>query len=118
MLVSRQSNELHGELRAVKDALQFVLRVTSDVDGHELPVPVDLDLAREATLLGSGSTGFTDLPDQAVARVERVLASLLSRNRIGRSRPPIQVTDAAGRLFTLRQAGGSYLLITAPIGRA
>lgn len=106
LLVGRRSSELGVELRASRDSLQFSLR-TSVQQGKDMLVPVDLDLAREALVVAKGQ-GFTDLPDQAIARVERVLASLIARGR-----PAIlpHVTDAEGRLHRIRGPWGQHTLV-------
>lgn len=106
VLVARRSSELGVELRASRDSLQFSLR-TSVQQGKDMLVPVDLDLAREALVVVQGR-GFTDLPDQAIARVERVLASLISRQR---STILPHVTDSEGRLHRVRGQWGQHALV-------
>lgn len=115
VLVFKASSELSAELRAVKDGLQFILRASTD-GRAAASIPVDLDLAREAALLADGAQGFTDLPDQAIARIERVQASLLARVRQARGRLPLHITDDEGRLFAVRPAGPSLMLVPSPMG--
>lgn len=107
VLISRQTSELSVELRASRDSLQFFLRLSGGGQGEGLLVPVDLDLTREALVVTRSRQGFTDLPDQAIARVERVLASLIARKR--QTGQP-HVTDAEGRLFRIRGGWGAHTL--------
>jgi hypothetical protein len=118
LLMVRQGNELSVDLRAAKDGLTAVLRIVADGSADALPVPVDLDLAREALKLAqSGASGFTDLPDQAMARVERVQASLLSRGHSARGKAGLHVTDADGKVFVVRGTWGNLTLSPVTGGR-
>jgi hypothetical protein len=107
ILLAREASEISVELKASRDSLQFLLRLTASGHVDGLVVPVDLDLAREALVVARWNQGFTDLPDQAIARVERVLASLIARKRV---QAPPHVTDALGRLFRLRGRWGAHTL--------
>lgn len=111
VLVARQSSEISVELKASRDSLQFLLRLAGSGHSDGLLVPVDLDLTREALVVARSNQGFTDLPDQAIARVERVLASLIARKR---APAPPHVTDAEGRLFRLRGGWGAHTLALEP----
>jgi hypothetical protein len=66
---------------------------------------IDLPIAREALLHAEQvSRAFTEIGDTAFARIERARASLISRERSGRT--AVYFTDPLGKLFVLAPAAG------------
>jgi hypothetical protein len=76
---------------------QLVLKIDDAAGGG---IPISFDLLREALVAAEPGSGFTDIPEIQLARIERARARLVSRDAARQL--PLKVALADGRKFKVR----------------